>query len=55
MRAFNVALDYDEIVPPQDVADAPEWAREHIRNAAALGIELLDEDGNFNPNAPILR
>ena len=55
MRALDVALDYEELMPPEDFADAPEWAKESIRMATALGITLCDEDGNFDPSVPILR
>jgi Listeria/Bacterioides repeat len=55
MRALDLELDYEELMPPEDFADAPEWAQKSIRMATALGLTLRDEDGSFNPNAPILR
>ena len=55
MRALDLELDYEEAMPPEDFADAPEWAKKSIRMAPALGIDLIDENGNFSPNAPITR
>ena len=55
MRTLNLDLDYEEAMPPEDFESAPDWAKEAIRKATALGLSLRDEDGNFNPNAPILR
>ena len=55
MRTLNLELDYEEAMPPEDYESAPDWAQEDIRKATALGLTLRDEDGNFNPNAPILR
>ena len=55
MRALNLDLDYEEAMPPEDYESAPDWAKEAIRKATALGLTLRDEDGNFNPSAPILR
>ena len=40
---------------PADFGDVPVWARPYVADAAALGLLPLDKDGNFNPNAPILR
>ena len=55
MRALDVELDYEEAMPPEDFESVPDWAQQSVRMATALGITLRDEDGNFNPNAPILR
>jgi S-layer homology domain. len=55
MRALNFELDYEEAMPPEDFENTPEWTKESIRMATALGLTLRDVDGNFNPNAPILR
>ena len=55
MRALDVELDYEEAMPPEDFESVPDWAQKSVRMATALGITLRDEDGNFNPNAPILR
>ena len=55
MRMLYLQLDYEEAMPPEDYESAPDWAKESIRAATALGLTLRDEDGNFSPNAPILR
>ena len=55
IRALDVELEYEEAMPPEDFGSVPEWAQKAVRMATALGITLRDEDGNFNPNAPILR
>ena len=55
MRSLDLELDYEEAMPPEDFASVPDWAQKSVRMATALGITLRDEDGNFNPNAPILR
>ena len=56
MRALNVTdVPSTRDVPVSDYEDVPEWAKPHVITAAALGITLTDEDGSFNPDAPILR
>ena len=56
MRALNVTdIPSTLEVPVTDYEDVPEWAKTHVITAAALGITLTDEDGSFNPDAPILR
>ena len=56
MRALDVTdIPSTRDVPVTDYEDVPEWAKPHVITAAALGITLTDEDGSFNPDAPILR
>ena len=55
MRSLNLELDYEELMPPEDFDSVPDWAQKSVRMATALGLTLRDEDGNFNPDAPILR
>ena len=56
MRALDITdIASTREVPVTDYDDVPDWAREHVITAKALGLTIADADGKFNPNAPILR
>ncbi|MDL2274191.1 S-layer homology domain-containing protein [Oscillospiraceae bacterium OttesenSCG-928-G22] len=56
MRALDVSdVATTKDIPATDYDDVPDWTKEHVITAKAIGITLSGEDGRFNPNAPITR
>ena len=56
MRALGITdVVSTRETPVTDYDDVPDWAREHVITAKALGLTIADADGKFDPNAPIPR
>ena len=56
MRSLNISdIPTKRSIPVADYESVPNWAKSHVIIADALGLTLADKDGNFNPDAPILR
>ena len=55
MRSLGVEVPETREIPTADYDSIPDWAKQYVLTAEALGMSLSDEIGNFNPSDVITR